>query len=156
MIQEVFMADVLTFALGKFKFEVPTDRYYSDEGLWVLPEEGDRVRIGLSDFVQQRSGDVAFAEIGPEGTVLGVGDEVTVVETIKVDIYFTSPVTGQVVEVNPAMETTPEVINQDPYGDGWLAVIRAADWETDREKLLDPQAYYELMKRDAEEEARNL
>ena len=66
------MADVLEFTLDKFTFEVPTDRYYSEEGLWVLPEEDDRVRIGLSDFVQQRSGDVAFAEIKPEGTAVGI------------------------------------------------------------------------------------
>jgi glycine cleavage system H protein len=149
------MKDVLEHALGKFTFQVPTDRFYSSEGLWVEPE-GDRVRVGLSDFVQQRNGDVAFAEVKPTGTSLAFGDEVAVIETIKVDIYFTSPVTGQVVEVNPAMETAPELINQDPYGEGWLAVIEAEDWETDREHLLAPQAYFELMKQEAEEEAGSL
>jgi glycine cleavage system H protein len=149
------MMDVLEHTLGKFKFQVPTDRFYSSEGLWA-EAEGDRVRIGLSDFVQQRNGDVAFAEVKPEGTSLALGDEVAVIETIKVDIYFTSPVTGRVVEVNPAMETAPEVINQDPYGEGWLAVIAADDWETDRERLLDSQAYFESMKQEAEEEAGSL
>jgi glycine cleavage system H protein len=150
------MADVLEFTLDKFKFEVPTDRYYSEEGLWVLREEGDRVRIGLSDFVQQRSGDVAFAEITSEGTTVGVDDEVAVIETIKVDIYFTSPVAGEIVEVNPEMDMAPEAINQDPYGEGWLAVIEAEDWEADRERLLDPEAYFEAMKEEAEEEAKKL
>jgi glycine cleavage system H protein len=148
------MKDVLAYTLGKFAFQVPTDRLYSSEGLWA-EAEGARVRIGLSDYAQQRNGDVAFAEIEPAGTSLALGDQMAVIETIKVDIYFTSPVTGQVVEVNPAMETTPEVINQDPYGEGWLAVIRAEDWETDREQLLDPQAYFELMKQEAEKEAGN-
>jgi glycine cleavage system H protein len=56
--------------------------------------------------------------------------------------------------VNPALATTPEVINQDPYGRGWLAIIDASDWPTDRDALLDPPAYFELMKGQAEEEAR--
>jgi glycine cleavage system H protein len=148
------MKDVLEFTLDKFTFRVPTDRYYSDEGLWAKAEDG-QVRIGLSDFVQQRSGDVAFADVQPEGTSLAFGDEVAVIETIKVDIYFTSPVTGEVTEVNPAMEMGPEVINQDPYGEGWLAVIEAKEWASDRERLLAPEAYFEEMKQEAEEEARS-
>ncbi len=150
------MSEVLTFTLDKFKFEVPTDRYYSDEGLWLLPDVDDGVRIGLSDFVQQRSGDVAFAEIKPQGTSLAVGDEVAVIETIKVDVYFESPIAGEIAEVNPAMDMEPEVINQDPYGDGWLAVIEAEDWERDREELLAPEDYFEVMKEEAEEEAKRL
>ena len=150
------MADVLTFTLDKFKFEVPTERFYSDEGLWVLPEQNDRVRVGLSDFVQQRSGDVAFAEIKPEGTTVGLDDELAVIETIKVDIYFTSPVAGEIVEVNPEMDLAPEAINQDPYGEGWLAVIKAEDWEAARERLLDPEAYFDMMKEEAREEAEKL
>jgi glycine cleavage system H protein len=146
------VTDVLEFSLDKFTFRVPTDRHYSDEGLWAKAKDG-QVRIGLSDFVQQRSGDVAFADVQPEGTSLAFGDEVAVIETIKVDIYFSSPVTGKVTEVNPAMEMEPEVINQDPYGKGWLAVIEAKDWASDRERLLTPEAYFEEMKQEAEEEA---
>jgi glycine cleavage system H protein len=115
-----------------------------------------RVRIGLSDFLQQRSGDVAFAEVKPEGIVLAFGDEVAVIETIKAEVSLRSPVAGEVVEVNLAMEITPEAINQDPYGEGWLAVIEAEDWESDRARLLDAQAYFLVMKQEAEEEARRL
>ncbi|HET90005.1 MAG TPA: glycine cleavage system protein H [Chloroflexi bacterium] len=150
------MTDILEFTLDKFRFEVPTDRFYNEEGLWALPEGDSRVRIGLSDFLQQRSGDVAFAEIKPEGTALAFGDEVAVIETIKVDIVLSSPVTGAVVEVNPAMDLSPEVINQAPYGEGWLVVIEAGDWEADRGRLLDPAAYFEIMKQEAEEEAKKL
>jgi glycine cleavage system H protein len=81
---------------------------------------------------------------------------VATIETIKVNISLTSPVTGKVVEVNPAMSTAPEAINQDPYGEGWLSVIEATDWEADRAGLLDPQAYFMLMKGQAEEEAKKL
>ena len=149
------MTDFLETNVDKFIFRVATDRFYNDEGVWAKGENG-RVRIGLSDFVQQRSGDVAFAEIKPVGTTLAFGDEAAVIETIKVNIIFTSPVTGKVVEVNPAMEEAPEAINQDPYGEGWLAVIEPADWAADRARLLDAQAYFVRMKVEAEEEAKKL
>ncbi|MBF8284476.1 MAG: glycine cleavage system H protein [Anaerolineales bacterium] len=125
------------------------------EGIWAQAE-GNRVRIGLTDFLQQRSGDVAFAEIKPAGTALAAGDEVAVIETIKVNISLTSPVSGRVAEVNPAMETAPEIINKDPYGEGWLALLEASGWEADRARLLNAQAYFNLMKGQAEEEAKKL
>lgn len=149
------MPEYLETTIDKFIFKVATDRYYSDEGVWALAE-GNRIRIGMTDFLQQRSGDIAFAEVKPAGTALTVGDEVAIIETIKVNVSLTSPVSGTVVEVNPAMELSPEVINQDPYGEGWLVVIEARNWPKDRDNLLDPQAYFELMKGQAEEEAKKL
>ncbi len=145
------MADFLETTVDKFIFRVATDCHYNSEGLWVR-QVGDQVRVGLSDFLQQRSGDVAFVEIKPEGTILSAGDEVAVIETIKVNVSLTSPVSGKVIEVNPAMEMTPEAINQDPYGNGWLAVIEPSNWEADLAQLLDAQAYLTLMKGQAEEE----
>jgi glycine cleavage system H protein len=145
------MPEYLETTVDKFTFRVATDRYYTDEGLWALAED-DHVRIGVSDFVQQRSGDVAFAEVKPAGTTLAAGDEIAVIETIKVDIGLLAPVSGTVVEVNPAMDAEPEVVNRDPYGEGWLAVIEANDWDADRANLLSPEQYFEVMKRTAEEE----
>jgi glycine cleavage system H protein len=145
------MPNYLETTVDKFTFRVATDRLYSREGVWALAED-QRVRIGLSDFMQQRSGDVAFAEVKPVGTALAFGDEVASIETIKVDIALGSPVAGSLVEVNPALSDAPEAINQDPYGAGWLAVIETTNWEADRSRLLDPQAYFALMKAEAEEE----
>lgn len=155
------MPEYLETTVDKFTFKVAADRFYTREGVWAspLPEgegSGVRVRVGLSDFLQQRSGDIAFAEVKPEGTALAVGDEVAAIETIKVNIALGSPVNGKVIEVNPDMELKPEVINQDPYEAGWLATIEATDWETDRAQLLDPQAYFVVMKAEAEEEAKKL
>jgi glycine cleavage system H protein len=147
------MPELLEILVDKFTFKVAKDRFYNHEGVWAKPE-GMRVRIGLSDFLQQRSGDVAFAEVKALGTTVTPGDEIAVIETIKVNISLTSPVSGKVVEVNPGMETAPEAINQDPYGAGWLAIIEAKDWETDRARLLDPQAYFVQMKREAELEVK--
>ena len=149
------MSEFLEYTLDKFTFRVATDRYYNVDGVWAKEENG-RVSIGLSDFLQQRSGDIAFADVVEPGTELGLGEEVANIETIKIDISLPSPAAGTVIEVNPAMEMEPEVINLDPYGEGWLAVIEAADWPADQAQLLDPQAYYEHMKAEAEEETKNL
>jgi glycine cleavage system H protein len=145
------MPEFLKVTVDKFTFKVAADRFYTREGVWAMAE-GDRVRIGLSDFLQQRSGDIAFAEIKPIGTALAVGDEVASIETIKVNVALSSPVSGSVFEVNLAMDTSPEAINQDPYSAGWLAVIAASDWEIERSRLLDAAAYFEVVKREAEEE----
>ncbi len=147
------MTEYLETTVDKFIFRVATDRYYCSEGLWAKAE-GNLVSIGLTDFWQQRNGDVAFAEIEPVGTTLTIDDVISTIETIKVDIELTSPVNGNIVEINPEMEDNPELINQDPYGDGWLAVIEVADWASEQAKLLDPEAYFMLMKGQAEKEAR--
>jgi glycine cleavage system H protein len=149
------MTDFLETTVDKFTFKVAVDRFYNAEGVWAKEENG-RVRIGLSDFVQQRSGDVAFAEVKPVETALAAGEEVAVIETIKVNITYTSPVNGKIMEVNPAMKDAPEAINQDPYGVGWLAVMEIADWGAERAKLLDPQAYFKIMQGQAEGEAKKL
>lgn len=145
------MTEYLEFTLDKFTFKVATDRLYNPEGVWAK-SEGDRVTLGLSDFFQQRNGDVAFAEMPPEGTRIAFGEEIASIETIKVDIDVSSPVTGTIVEVNPAMEMEPEAINLDPYGAGWLVVIETDDWESDRARLLDPETYLAHIKIEAEEE----
>jgi glycine cleavage system H protein len=147
------MPDYLETTVDKFTFIVATERMYHPEGVWVK-EENRRVRIGLTDFVQQRNGDVAFAEIKPIGTSLVLGEEVAVIETIKVNISYPSPVNGRIVEVNPALHNTPETINQDPYGAGWLALMEVTDWDVERLNLLDPQAYFKIMKSQVEEEAK--
>jgi glycine cleavage system H protein len=145
------MPGTLEFTVDKFTFKVAIDRFYTQEGLWVI-REGNHFRIGISDYLQQRSGDVAFSEIKPVGTVLAFGDELVLIETIKVDISLASPLTGRVTEVNPALQNTPEIINHDPYGTGWLAVIEPDQGEAHLEQLLDPQTYFARIKREAEQE----
>jgi glycine cleavage system H protein len=145
------MTEFLETTIDKFIFRVAKDRLYNGEGVWAKLD-GDLVKIGLSDYIQQRSGDVAFAEIKPEGTKLNFDEEVAVIETIKVDIAFSSPVSGTVVQVNPAMEDAPEVINEDPYGEGWMAAIQPGDWEADRVSLLDSEQYFTKIKIEAQEE----
>ncbi len=120
--------------------------------MWAKEEQG-LIRVGLSDFLQQHSGDVAFIEVKPAGTLLVVGDEAAAIETIKVNIALASPAAGTVVRTNPQLAAAPEVINQDPFGAGWLCEIRPANWQVDRARLLSPESYFEKMKRQAEEES---
>ncbi len=148
------MPELLETTVDKFIFRVAKGRLYSKDGTWVLPEEGGQVRLGLTDFVQQRNGDVAFADIKPAGTRLAAGEELGTIETIKVIVSLYAPVGGAIALVNPALETAPEAINQDPYGEGWLAVIAPEELERAREALLDADAYFALMKAEAEEEVR--
>jgi glycine cleavage system H protein len=155
------MPDFLEVTVDKFTFKVAADRLYTPAGVWAFAEglaeglaEENRIRIGLSDFQQQRSGDVAFAEVQPVGTLLAFDDEAAVVETIKVNISLGSPAAGKVVEANPAMSDAPDVINQDPYGEGWIAVIEAVDWKSDQARLLSPQAYFNHIKALADQETK--
>ena len=149
------MPEYLETTVDKFIFRVATDRLYHCDGVWAfwLESEGNgRVRIGLTDYLQQLNGDVAFAHVKPAGTKLAAGDEIAELETIKANVSLFSPVGGMVVEVNPDLDLSPEVINQEPYGKGWLAVIEATDWQADRAKLLDANAYLAAMRAHAEEE----
>jgi glycine cleavage system H protein len=147
------MSEFLETKVDKFTFKVATDRYYNAAGVWALPVENG-VRVGLSDFLQQRSGDVAFSEVKPVGTALAVDDEFASIDTIKVNIALPSPMSGKIMRVNPLMESAPEKINQDPYGEGWICEIEASQWEADRAALLDGPAYFRRMKSEAEEEAK--
>jgi glycine cleavage system H protein len=147
------MAEFLQTTVDKFTFRVDPTCFFNSEGVW-LRVEGKRGRLGLSDFLQQRSGDIAFVEVKPERTILAFGDEFSSIETIKVNIALSSPVSGKVVMVNPALETAPEIINQDPFGEGWLCEVELSDWETDQPRLLRATAYFEKMKREAEEEVK--
>jgi glycine cleavage system H protein len=143
--------EMLKLMVDKFIFRIPTDRYFSEFGVWVKPE-GDVARLGVSDFVQQRYGDVAFADAMPVGIALAPGDELASVETIKVNVIVPSPVKGTITAINEQLEDAPEQINQDPYGAGWLALVELADWEADRAQLFDAPAYYERVREQAEEE----
>jgi glycine cleavage system H protein len=145
------MIHYLEYKIDKFIFRIADDRYYTNDGLWVK-SENDTVRIGISDYLQQRSGDVAFVEVKPKGTHIVVDEELSVIETIKVNISLVSPVAGKVIEVNPILATSPEAINQDPYGNGWLAMIELEEGKINKNHLLDPQAYLSKIKQESEQE----
>lgn len=147
------MPKFLETAADKFTFRVATDRLYTVEGVWVfLEDDGKRIRVGMADYLQQHSGDVAFANVKPVGTVLKAGESFAEIETIKAMVDLHSPVRGTVVEVNGALSAGPEVINQSPYEMGWLAVMEPTAWEEERSKLVGPAAYFALMQKQVGED----
>ncbi len=145
--------EFLETTVDKFVFKVKRGCWYSDSGVWVQLEEG-LARVGLTDFLQQSSGDMAFVEVRPPGTILRRGDELANVETIKVTLVVASPLSGTIRQVNEELEDSPELVNQDPYGAGWLALIELSDWETDQAHLLEAEQYLELVRIQAEEAMR--
>ncbi len=152
------MPEYLQTTVDKFTFRVAKDRLYTPDGVWILPPRSEpprRVQVGVTDFLQQHNGDVAFAKVKSQGTSFQAGEEFAELETMKVNLGLPSPVTGTVVEVNKALEQTPELVNQDPYDKGWLAVIEVRDWEADRAMLLDAPAYLAVMQSQAEEEVKS-
>jgi len=140
--------EFLETTVDKFTFRVKRNCWYSAEGVWVQLE-GDRARLGLTDYLQQSSGDMAFVEVRPPGSELKVGDELASVETMKVRMEVGSPLSGTVVEINERLETTPELVNEDPYGEGWLAVIEPSAWETERASLLSDEQYLDSVRGEA-------
>lgn len=149
------MPDFLETTVDKFIFQVANDRLYSPDGLWLC-QEADRVRVGVTDYLQQLNGDVAFAHLKPVGTVLAEGDEFAEVETIKATVSFSAPLTGTIVETNEELDLAPEAVNEEPYVAGWLVVIDPKDWPNDRAKLLDAESYLTVMRSQAEKELKNL
>lgn len=115
----------------------PKDRKYTRDHEWILLEDG-KARIGISDHAQNALGDIVFVELPSVGDSFKPGDSFAVVESVKAASEIYTPVGGEVVEVNEALEAEPERINADPYG-AFLAVIAAA--ELDEAALLDADAY---------------
>jgi glycine cleavage system H protein len=138
--------------VGKFIFRVKEDCLYTEAGVWVAPLAAGTVRVGLSDFRQQSSGDAAFVELPPVGQVVHGGDDLADVETVKVDLAVPAPFGAAVTAVNEALGETPELINQDPYGAGWLVELKPAIWPAPG--LLDAETYLAVMTAQAEEASR--
>lgn len=149
------MTEFLEFTLDKFTFKVAADRVYSTEGVWAK-ENGEQIILGMSDYLQQRSGDIAFAEVVQAGTAVAAGEPLADIETIKADLELVTPVSGTVQAVSEKMDFEPEIINQDPYEEGWMAIILASNWASEQTNLLSPEAYLEQIKSEAEEEIAEL
>jgi glycine cleavage system H protein len=120
-------------------FDIPTDRRYMESHEWATTD-GDTARIGISDFAQDELGDVVFVELPDEGEQVTAGDAFGVVESIKAVSDLYAPVSGEVTAVNEDLFDAPELVNDDPYGDGWMLEV-ALDDPSERDDLLDADAY---------------
>ncbi|WP_144923445.1 glycine cleavage system protein GcvH [Halorubrum salsamenti] len=120
-------------------FEVPDDRRYLESHEWKTTG-GDTVRIGVSDFAQDELGDVVFVELPEAGDEITAGETFGVVESIKAVSDLYAPVSGEVVAVNEELFDRPELVNEDPYGDGWMLEVAPVEG-SDAEGLLGADEY---------------
>lgn len=102
---------------------IPDDRLYTEQHDWLRLEAGEAV-LGITDFAQQELGDVVFVDLPSPGEVVAAGVEIGAIESVKAVAEICTPVRGAVVETNSQLEDTPELVNQDPYGEGWLVRLR--------------------------------
>ncbi len=146
--------EYLETTVDKFIFRVKVGYLYSEVGVWVdYDSSRNAARCGLTDFRQQASGDVAFAELPAVGDMLAAGGDMANIETIKVDLVVPAPLDGEIVAVNEVLGDAPELINQQPYGGGWLVEMKPAAWPV--AELLDAPAYLAVMQAQAEAEAKS-
>lgn len=125
----------------------PQDNRYAKSHEYAHPE-GEIAIIGISDYAQKELGDVVFVELPQVGTQLELGDELGSIESVKAVSELFSPVGGEVIEVNEALADKPELVNTDPYGDGWMVKIRMSD-PTELDDLMPAAEYEEYVERES-------
>jgi glycine cleavage system H protein len=123
--------------------EIPSELLYRESHEWVRYDEDGTATVGITDHAQAQLGDMVYIEVPEPGMSYEQGDACAVVESVKAasDVYC--PLTGEVIETNSALEDSPELVNTDPYGDGWLFRMQLSDL-SEIDGLLDPVAYAEL------------
>lgn len=120
--------------------DTPRELHYTPSHEWVRIENDDTVIVGITDHAQHQLGDLVFVELPDNNCVLEKGDEMSVVESVKTAADVYAPISGKVIEVNPQLETRPELINQDPYGEGWICRIQPENMD-ELDELLDADGY---------------
>ena len=123
----------------------PDDLKYSETSEW-LRLEGDQARVGITDFAQHELTDIVYVEPPEVGSTVTKGEEFGVVESVKAAADFYAPVTGEIVEVNEQLNDSPDLMNKDPYGDGWMVLIKLNN-PSELETLLSKDAYVEHIKK---------
>ncbi|MFD2532287.1 glycine cleavage system protein GcvH [Gracilimonas halophila] len=119
---------------------IPADLKYTREHEWIKDNGDGTATIGITDFAQGELGDIVFVELDPEGTEISKDDTFGTVEAVKTVSDLYAPVDGEIVEVNETLEDEPELVNDDPYGDGWMVKVKL-DYESQLEDLLTPEEY---------------
>jgi glycine cleavage system H protein len=131
--------------VDKFIFRVKKGLLYTEDDIWTKIKDGEAF-FGVTDFLQRRSGDVTFVELPKKGAMVRRGEEISSLETIKAVVALPSPLEGFIAEVNTGLNDRPELINEDPYGAAWIALISRSHPEEDQQSLLTAERYFELMK----------
>jgi len=126
-------------------YNLPDELYYSKEHEWVRLE-GKTAVVGITDYAQKQLHEIVYAELPKEGSAIKQSQTLGTVESVKSVSDVFSPVSGKVTEVNTELADSPEFLNQDPYGKGWIAKINLTDFKKDSQNLLTAKQYAELVK----------
>lgn len=126
------------------ELNLPDGVRYSEDHEWIRLE-GDLVKIGISDYAQDQLGDITFVEVPEVGDVFEHDEEFGTLESTKAVSEMLLPISGEVVNVNTALEESPGLVNQDPYGEGWVIVIKPDD-PADMEAMMTRDQYLEMLK----------
>ena len=121
----------------------PTNVKYTNEHECIRLE-GDEAYVGITDYAQEQLGDIVFVDVTTEGETLEKGEVFGTIEVVKTVSDLFLPIGGEVLEINPELEEHPELVNKDPYGDGWLIKIKPTD-TTEMDELLDAEAYKQII-----------
>ncbi len=121
----------------------PTNVKYTDEHEWIRPE-GEIAFVGITDYAQDQLGDIVFVDVTTGGETLEKGEVFGSIEVVKTVSDLFLPVGGEVLEINPALEEQPELVNKDPYGEGWIIKIKMSD-PAELESLMDAEAYKQII-----------
>lgn len=123
--------------------EFPTNIKYTNEHEWIRLE-GDTAYVGITDYAQQQLGDIVFIDVTTEGETLDKDEVFGTIEVVKTVSDLFLPIGGEILEVNPQLEEHPELVNQDPYGEGWIIKLKPTD-ASELDDLLDAEGYKEII-----------
>ncbi len=126
------------------ELNLPDDLRYTDDHEWAKAE-GEKVKIGITDYAQDQLGEIIFVEVPEVGDTLGKGDNFGSLESVKAVSDMVMPVSGEVLAVNTALEDAPELLNQEPYSGGWIIEVKPDD-PSEVDQLMDHNAYLEMLK----------
>lgn len=121
----------------------PANLKYTSEHEWIRLD-GEESYVGITDYAQDQLGDIVFVDVTSEGETLEKGEVFGTIEVVKTVSDLFIPVSGEVLEVNPALEEHPELVNQDPYGEGWIIKMKPSD-VAQMDELLDAEAYKKII-----------
>lgn len=147
--------DPYEIKVDKWTFRVPKELFYNENDCWAKVE-GDTAKIGITDFLQNMATDIIFVKFNDVGTEVQQFDEVASFESVKAMLDLISPVSGIVETVNEKLVDQPELVNKDPYGEGWFVTVKLKNFEDDRQNLITAKDYFEVLKRKVETERRKL
>ena len=126
------------------ELNLPDDVRYTDDHEWTKAE-GEKVKIGITDYAQDQLGEIIFVEVPEVGDTLDKGEAFGSLESVKAVSDMNMPVGGEVLAVNTALEDAPDMLNQDPYSGGWIIEIKPSD-PSELDQLMDKNAYLEMLK----------